>query len=144
MAAHLPAAPPCADVLRRSAVAERDEAQAWQELHRDGISPFLTAQLSDPSSPLPIRTHRAAMAPTTRDLLAEVLGERQLTETLSAPPPSRPAASSADAAPGPWRVTAQVHGGRVQISNNRESRVVRKAEVEVYLRGHGPAVAPRC
>jgi hypothetical protein len=37
-----------------------------------------------------------------------------------------------------------VHGGKVQISNNLESRVVRKAEVEVYLRGHGPAVAPRC
>jgi hypothetical protein len=35
-----------------------------------------------------------------------------------------------------------VHGGKVQISNNRESRVVRKAEVEVYLRGHGPAVTP--
>jgi hypothetical protein len=36
-----------------------------------------------------------------------------------------------------------MHGGRVQISNNRESRVVPKAQVETYLRGHGPAVAPR-
>ncbi|WP_216923286.1 hypothetical protein [Synechococcus sp. CCAP 1479/9] len=84
------------------------------------------------------------MAPTTRDLLAEVLGERVLTATPNAAPPSRKPASSADVTPGPWRVTAQVHGGKVQISNNRESRVVRKAEVEVYLRGHGPAVAPRC
>lgn len=83
------------------------------------------------------------MPPTTRDLLAQVLGERQLTAGPSALPPSRPPAASADAAPGPWRVTAQVHGGKVQISNNRESRVVRKAELEVYLRGHGPAVAPR-
>lgn len=83
------------------------------------------------------------MPPTTRDLLAEVLGERVLTATPGAAPPSRPPAASADAAPGPWRVTAQVHGGKVQISNNRESRVVRKAELEVYLRGHGPAVAPR-
>ncbi|MBW4531844.1 MAG: hypothetical protein KME02_14260 [Aphanothece saxicola GSE-SYN-MK-01-06B] len=54
-----------------------------------------------------------------------------------------PPSAAADSSPGPWRVTAQVHGGKVQISNNRESRVVRKAEVEVYLRGHGPAVAPR-
>ena len=84
------------------------------------------------------------MPPTTRDLLAEVLGERQLTAAPSAAPPLRPSAASADSAPGPWRVTAQVHGGKVQISNNLESRVVRKAEVEVYLRGHGPAVAPRC
>ncbi len=84
------------------------------------------------------------MPPSTRDLLAEVLGERQLTAGPSALPPSRPPASSPNSAPGPWRVTAQMHGGRVQISNNLESRVVRKAEVEVYLRGHGPAVAPRC
>lgn len=83
------------------------------------------------------------MLPSTRDLLAEVLGERQLTAAPSATPSSRPQASNPDSSPGPWRVTAQVHGGKVQISNNRESRVVRKAEVEVYLRGHGPAVAPR-
>ncbi len=82
------------------------------------------------------------MPPSTRDLLAEVLGERQLTAAQGAAPPLCPPASSADVAPGPWRVTAQVHGGKVQISNNRESRVVRKAEVEVYLRGHGPAVEP--
>lgn len=80
------------------------------------------------------------MPPSTRDLLAEVLGERQLTAAPIAAPPSLP---SADLAPGPWRVTAQVHGGKVQISNNLESRVVRKEEVELYLRGHGPAVAPR-
>jgi hypothetical protein len=29
-------------------------------------------------------------------------------------------------------------GGGVQISNNVESRVVPKEQVEVYLRGHGP------
>ncbi|MEA5414141.1 hypothetical protein [Synechococcus sp. BA-132 BA5] len=83
------------------------------------------------------------MPPSTRDLLAAVLGERPLTteKSIDASPHSPPAA--ADPSPGPWRVTAQMHGGRVQISNNRESRVVRKQEVEVYLRGHGPAAAPR-
>ena len=35
---------------------------------------------------------------------------------------------------GPWRVTARISGGLVQISNNHESRVIRKAEVEAYLR----------
>ncbi|NQV11321.1 MAG: hypothetical protein HQ527_09195 [Cyanobacteria bacterium] len=35
--------------------------------------------------------------------------------------------------PGPWRVTARISGGLVQISNNHESRVIRKAEVEAYL-----------
>lgn len=34
---------------------------------------------------------------------------------------------------GPWRVTARISGGLVQISNNHESRVIRKAEVETYL-----------
>jgi hypothetical protein len=40
-------------------------------------------------------------------------------------------------------VTAKVSSNQVQISNHRESRVIRKEELELYLRGHGPAVAPR-
>jgi len=39
---------------------------------------------------------------------------------------------------GPWRVTARISGGLVQISNNHESRVIRKAEVETYLRKGKP------
>jgi hypothetical protein len=39
---------------------------------------------------------------------------------------------------GPWRVTARISGGLVQISNNHESRVIRKAEVEAYLRKGKP------
>ncbi len=53
-----------------------------------------------------------------RDALAAVLGEA----------PAWPAE------PGPWRVTASITGGLVQISNNHESRVIRKAELEAYLR----------
>ncbi len=34
---------------------------------------------------------------------------------------------------GPWRVTARITGGLLQISNNHESRVIRKAELERYL-----------
>lgn len=83
------------------------------------------------------------MPPSTRDLLADVLGERPLTTEKSINASPRPASASCDPSPGPWRVTAEVHGGRVQISNSRESRVVRKQEVEVYLRGHGPAGAPQ-
>jgi hypothetical protein len=39
---------------------------------------------------------------------------------------------------GPWSVTARISGGLVQISNNHESRVIRKAEVEAYLRKGKP------
>ncbi len=46
------------------------------------------------------------------------------------PMPSEPA--------GPWRVTARISGGLVQISNHHESRVIRKAEVEAYLRQGKP------
>jgi hypothetical protein len=35
-------------------------------------------------------------------------------------------------------VTARITGGLVQISNNHESRVIRKAEVETYLRKGKP------
>jgi hypothetical protein len=57
------------------------------------------------------------MAVDVRAELAALLGE--------APAP---------VAPGPWRVTARMSGGMVQISNNLQSRVVRKEEVETYLR----------
>ncbi|MDM7954561.1 MAG: hypothetical protein QUV07_15280 [Cyanobium sp. CZS 25K] len=76
------------------------------------------------------------MSPSIRELLASALGE--LPPSTPAQSPSQPAS----VAPGPWRVTAQVHGGKLQISNNLESRVVPKAQVETYLRGHGPAVMP--
>jgi hypothetical protein len=58
------------------------------------------------------------MPPATRDQLGSVLGEKPFS--------SEPA--------GPWRVTARISGGLLQISNNHESRVIRKAEVETYLR----------
>jgi hypothetical protein len=35
-------------------------------------------------------------------------------------------------------VTARISGGLAQISNNHESRVIRKAEVEAYLRKGKP------
>jgi len=60
----------------------------------------------------------ATRGAATRDQLGSTLGEK--------PTPSGPA--------GPWRVTARISGGLVQISNNHESRVIRKAEVETYLR----------
>ena len=58
----------------------------------------------------------------TRDQLDSALGEKPMS--------SGPA--------GPWRVTARISGGLVQISNNNESRVIRKAEVEAYLRKGKP------
>ncbi|MCT0249061.1 hypothetical protein [Synechococcus sp. CS-205] len=45
---------------------------------------------------------------------------------------------SATGAAGPWRVTASITGGLVQISNHHESRVIRRAEVETYLRQGKP------
>ncbi len=62
------------------------------------------------------------MPPATRDQLGPVLSEKST--------PSEPA--------GPWRVTARISGGLVQISNHHESRVIRKAEVETYLRKGKP------
>jgi hypothetical protein len=89
------------------------------------------------------------MPPSTRDLLASVLGELPQDHPLSSPagtalPTSPPAAHAKPLqpqvlAPGPWRVTAKVSGGQVQISNQCESRVVPRQQVEHYLRGNGPA-----
>jgi len=79
------------------------------------------------------------MPPATRDLLASVLGERPLPSTPAgavaapvapSPPPNGP--------PGPWRVTARVGASQVQISNQHESRVIRKVEQETYLRAGKP------
>ena len=53
----------------------------------------------------------------TGDRLGSALGEK--------PKPSGPA--------GPWRKTARISGGLVEISNQHESRVIRKAEVEPYM-----------
>jgi len=58
----------------------------------------------------------------TGDRLGSVLGEKPIS--------SEPA--------GLWRVTARISGGLVQISNNHESRVIRKAEAETYLRKGKP------
>jgi len=60
----------------------------------------------------------ATRGAATRDQLGSALGEKPIS--------SGPA--------GPWRVTARISGGLVQISNNHESRVIRKAEMETYLR----------
>lgn len=67
------------------------------------------------------------MPPATRGSstgarLGPVLSEKTM--------PSEPA--------GPWRVTARISGGLVQISNHHESRVIRKAEVEAYIRKGKP------
>ncbi|GDX77952.1 hypothetical protein LBMAG41_30320 [Cyanobium sp.] len=67
---------------------------------------------------MPPATHDAA----TRDQLGSSLGEKPIS--------SGPA--------GPWRVTARISGGLLQISNHHESRVIRKAEVETYLRKGKP------
>ncbi len=91
---------------------------------------------------------------STRDLLASVLGEAPAGEPAQQQPAALlPALKSQPTAflklqqqpmdgPGLWRVTGKLSGGLVQISNNRESRVVRNDQIELYLRGHGPALAP--
>jgi len=56
-------------------------------------------------------------------------------DQLGSEPDEKPTPSGPD---GPWRVTARISGGLVQISNNHESRVIRKAEVEAYLRKGKP------
>ncbi|WP_255095128.1 hypothetical protein [Synechococcus sp. J7-Johnson] len=60
-----------------------------------------------------------------QDELAAVLGEA-------------PAGPAEPGPAGPWFVTASITGGLVQISNNHESRVIRKAELETYLRKGKP------
>jgi hypothetical protein len=71
---------------------------------------------------MPPATRGSANGASTGDLLSSALSEK--------PVPSVPA--------GPWRVTARISGGLVQISNHHESRVIRKAEVETYLRKGKP------
>lgn len=62
------------------------------------------------------------MPPFTR---GAVTGDQLGPVERDKPMPSEPA--------GPWRVTARISGGLLQISNHHESRVIRKAEVETYL-----------
>ncbi|MCX5932763.1 MAG: hypothetical protein NTW83_13325 [Cyanobacteria bacterium] len=71
--------------------------------------------------------------------LASLLGETQAVAVLE-PEQAHPVAAQPKATgpAGPWRVTASISGGLVQISNNHESRVIRKAEVETYLRKGKP------
>jgi hypothetical protein len=74
-----------------------------------------------------------------REQLAGLLGESPAVAVLEpAPPLVSPAASPREGPAGPWRVTASISGGLVQISNQHESRVIRKAEVETYLRKGRP------
>jgi hypothetical protein len=63
------------------------------------------------------------MPPATRG--AATRGSADGSALGEKPMPSGPA--------GPWRVTARITGGLLQISNNHESRVIRKAELERYL-----------
>jgi len=74
-----------------------------------------------------------------REHLAGPLGETQAVAVLE-PEQEHPVAAqpSATGPAGPWRVTASLTGGLVQISNHHESRVIRKAEVETYLRQGKP------
>jgi len=81
------------------------------------------------------------MPATPRDLLASLLGESPQQDQAPALPPKQPAhdkpqqqAQRAKGPAGPWRVTASASGGRVQISNNHESRLIRKVQLEAYLR----------
>ena len=71
---------------------------------------------------MPPATRGSATGAVTGDLPGSVQGEKPIS--------TGPA--------GPWRVTARISGGLVQISNNHESRVIRKAEVEAYLRKGKP------
>ena len=73
------------------------------------------------------------MPATARDLLASLLGESpQQAQPAPAQPQERPLRARGPA--GPWRGTASASGGRVQISNNHESRLIPKAQLEGYLR----------
>ena len=73
------------------------------------------------------------MPEKARDLLASLLGESpQQAPAASAQPKEHPLRARGPA--GPWRVTASASGGRVQISNNHESRLIRKLHLDGYLR----------
>ena len=73
------------------------------------------------------------MPETALDLLASLLGESpQPAPAAPAQPQEHPLRARGPA--GPWRVTASASGGRVQISNNHESRLIPKAQLESYLR----------
>jgi hypothetical protein len=74
-----------------------------------------------------------------REHLAALLGETQSVAVME-PEQAHPVAAqpSATGPAGPWRVTASITSGLVQISNNHESRVIRKAEVEAFLRQGKP------
>ena len=74
-----------------------------------------------------------------REDLAELLGEAPAVAVLQPEQMHSVAAPPKAIGPaGPWRVTARISGGLLQISNNHESRVIRKAEVETYLRKGKP------
>ena len=73
------------------------------------------------------------MPEKARDLLASLLGESpQQAPSGPAQPQEHPLRARGPV--GPWRVTASASGGRVQISNNHESRLIPKAQLESYLR----------
>jgi len=67
------------------------------------------------------------MPPKARDLLASLLGESRSVD-------QEPQPVLAKGAAGPWRVTAKASGGRLQISNRHESRLIPKAQLDTYLR----------
>ena len=73
-----------------------------------------------------------------RKHLAELLGEAPAAALLQLEQPMATAHPRATGPAGPWRVTASITGGLVQISNHHESLVIRKAEVEAYLRQGKP------
>ncbi len=74
-----------------------------------------------------------------REHLAALLGEAPAVVVLQPEQASAVVAAPRATGPaGPWRVTASITGGLVQISNHHESRVIRKAEVEAYLRKGKP------
>ncbi len=74
-----------------------------------------------------------------REHLAALLGEAPAPLVLETEPVQTVVAPPRATDPaGPWRVTASITGGLVQISNLHESRVIRKAELETYLRQGKP------
>jgi hypothetical protein len=79
------------------------------------------------------------MNPSGREQLAGLLGETPAVAVLEPEQVQAVATQPSATGPaGPWRETASITGGLVQISNHHESRVIRKAEVETYLRQGKP------